>query len=298
MEKHHGRQNVDHINSIGGKTDLPLYRSDYMDEEMYVREVIESGSLYSVFQPIVDHQQQLVVAHEALSRPYWNDQILPPDIWFQSSTSENQQIAADVLAIHTALRQFEPGELTHKLLFVNITPTSLIDVNFMNFLENILYLRAVDPTQLVIGIIEYVPYEATVLSPVFQALRSYGMKFALDDIGHECSEKDLVSKVELLEPDYIKIDRSLIHGISTSARQQNALQSILEYIPNLIGVIAEGVERRTDLEWLSSIGVDLSQGYYWSEPLRMAQILSFMKGRHNNSMDPLLYAYRDFWKSE
>ncbi|WP_241714284.1 EAL domain-containing protein [Sulfoacidibacillus ferrooxidans] len=250
-----------------------FYRSDSMDDSMYVREVLEAGSMYTVYQPIVNHSKQMVFAHEALSRPFWQDSALAPDRWFQASVVEECSMAADMLAVRTAFTHFKSDALHQKRLFVNVMPTSLLDISFMNFFERALDVYHMDPTQLVIEIIEYVSYIPSELAPICNVLRSSGIQFALDDVSHECSAKELLLKLDVLQPEYIKIDRSLIHGVAHNLVQQKRLRSLLDRVTSSKYVIAEGVESQADMEWLKMNGVQLSQGYYWSKPLCMSEIV-------------------------
>ncbi|PWI57105.1 EAL domain-containing protein [Sulfoacidibacillus thermotolerans] len=252
----------------------PIHLNAYPREEaMYVQEVLESSSLYSVYQPIVDHVAQKVQAHEALSRPHWNGQMLQPDTWFQTSVAQKRQIDADRLAVQTALRQFQCDVLTSKQLFLNVMPTSLLDLTFVKSLERSLRKELFDPAWIVIELIEYVPYHPLELKQSLRELRSLGIRFALDDIRYEGCDADFLRKLSILEPEYIKIDRSLIQGISRSAKQQDQLHALLQQVPFHDRIIAEGVEERADVDQLISFGIRLSQGYYWSEPLSMLRIL-------------------------
>ncbi|WP_274436603.1 EAL domain-containing protein [Alicyclobacillus sp. ALC3] len=79
---------------------------------------------------------------------------------------------------------------------------------------------------------------------------------------------NLLALVEL-EPDFIKVDRSLIQGISTSGAKQRLLKHLTQFMQSENAVIAEGVEYREDLLAIRESGVSLSQGYYWAPPVTM-----------------------------
>lgn len=95
-------------------------------------------------------------------------------------------------------------------------------------------------------------------------LRQLGVRVALDDVGRGSS--NLLSLVEL-EPDFIKVDRSLIYQIASSTTKQRLLKLLVTYMESGSNIIAEGVENEEDLAAVRATGVRLSQGFWWSKPM-------------------------------
>ncbi|WP_438273203.1 EAL domain-containing protein [Vibrio aestuarianus] len=100
-------------------------------------------------------------------------------------------------------------------------------------------------------------------------VNGYGISISLDDFGTGFSSLSLLKKLPLSE---VKIDRSFILDMTLD-------QSNLEFVSSMIlmgqslgyRVVAEGVETKEHVKQLSSLGVDLLQGYYYSKPLPLEQ---------------------------
>lgn len=100
-------------------------------------------------------------------------------------------------------------------------------------------------------------------------LRSLGMKVAIDDFGTGYSNFTLVSE---LEPEYVKLDKSIISQLDTSASARRTLQGMVSFARQ-VGtlLIAEGIETREQLEIVRDTGIPYGQGYYLGYPERMSE---------------------------
>ena len=96
-------------------------------------------------------------------------------------------------------------------------------------------------------------------------LQQVGVQLAVDDFGTGYSS---LGYMEQFPVDILKIDRSFVDGLGV--RQATpVLQSIIELAQRLgVHIVAEGIERREQLEALQQLGCDLGQGYFFSGPGR------------------------------
>lgn len=121
-----------------------------------------------------------------------------------------------------------------------------------------------DKNVLIIEILEY-PEFSEEKSMKKRAVAAVGdSQIALDDFGVGLNNME---KVELLDPQIIKIDRSLLSGIDHDVvKQANCKEIILKM--HALGklVVAEGVETKEEFEYLQGLGADLFQGYYLARP--------------------------------
>ena len=70
-----------------------------------------------------------------------------------------------------------------------------------------------------------------------------------------------------LQPDVIKVDRSLITDINTNVKKQHFLTGIIDFARlNNIKVLAEGVETYDEMSVTIRRGVDYIQGFYTAKP--------------------------------
>ena len=95
------------------------------------------------------------------------------------------------------------------------------------------------------------------------------MQLAVDDFGTGYSS---LGYMEQFPVDILKIDRSFVDGLGV--RQATpVLQSIIELAQRLgVHIVAEGIERREQLEALQQLGCDLGQGYFFSGPVEANQL--------------------------
>lgn len=102
------------------------------------------------------------------------------------------------------------------------------------------------------------------LKNVFATYKRSGMKVALDDVGAGFSTVDMLT---LLQPDYVKIDRHYIQNCDQEKEKQHFLKEVIHIANELsIHVLAEGIERKEELDYCREIGIPLAQGYYIGKP--------------------------------
>jgi EAL domain-containing protein (putative c-di-GMP-specific phosphodiesterase class I) len=95
-------------------------------------------------------------------------------------------------------------------------------------------------------------------------LRERGLRVAVDDAGAGYAS---LRHVLELRPDFIKVDRSLIHGISSDHARRVAVSGFLSLALDLGStVVAEGVERAADLSAVRELGLHAAQGYLLGRP--------------------------------
>ncbi|MDU5111232.1 MAG: EAL domain-containing protein, partial [Clostridium sp.] len=98
-----------------------------------------------------------------------------------------------------------------------------------------------------------------------EKLKNLGVTLALDDFGTGYSS---LSYLRTLPIDVLKIDKSFIDGILIEEKCEYIINSIIELSHYLnLTVVAEGVETKEQLEYLSNISCDVIQGYYFSRPI-------------------------------
>ena len=95
-------------------------------------------------------------------------------------------------------------------------------------------------------------------------LRKEGYQVAIDDVGTGYSTLQAISEVQ---PEFLKIDMSLIRNIDQSLIKRGLVSSLVEMGEKIRAcVIAEGIERREEMQALLECGVQYGQGYYFARP--------------------------------
>ncbi|WKB37239.1 EAL domain-containing protein [Terrilactibacillus sp. S3-3] len=101
-------------------------------------------------------------------------------------------------------------------------------------------------------------------------LRRMGIKISLDDFGTGYSSFTYLKNFPI---DRLKIDRSFIVDITTNERDKAIVAAIISMAKHLqLGVIAEGIETKDQLEVLDKSHCNEIQGYYFSRPLPAQEV--------------------------
>ena len=213
------------------------------------------------FQPIVERGSGAVFAQEALVRGPEGEGAA----WvFDHVTSEN-------------LYHFDQACRTKAIQLASaLELDALLSINFM---PNAVYkperclqttLRVADETGFPINrlMFEIVETEDIAdiahLTDIIDIYRAFGMKVALDDVGAGHSG---LNRVVDLHTDVLKVDRHLITGIDRDKRRQHTVAGLAQIAHSLGSrLVAEGIETRTELLTVLSLGVDLVQGFFIARP--------------------------------
>jgi EAL domain-containing protein (putative c-di-GMP-specific phosphodiesterase class I) len=97
-------------------------------------------------------------------------------------------------------------------------------------------------------------------------LRSQGFKISIDDFGTGYLSLKLLSDLPFTE---LKIDRMFIAGISKNRKLTGILESIVDMARRLkLSTVAEGIETKTQLDFIQALGCNVGQGFYFGAPVR------------------------------
>jgi EAL domain-containing protein (putative c-di-GMP-specific phosphodiesterase class I) len=213
------------------------------------------------FQPIVDLQRGVVCGYEALTR-FTSEAQASPQQWFGAAALYGCASRLEALALRAVLdarRDLPPT----CFLSLNVSPEALASDELAGVL-----LDAGDLAGIVIEVTEQTPVEDYPgLRRRLDGLRASGASVAIDDAGAGYSS---LSHILALEPQYVKLDRSLVTDVDLDARHATAVSAIAGFAARLDArVVAEGVERPGELERLMALGVPLAQGYLLAKPAPM-----------------------------
>nr|WP_281267846.1 EAL domain-containing protein [Sulfoacidibacillus thermotolerans] len=231
--------------------------------------VLNERSLFTMYQPIVDHQRLTVIGYEALSRPHLGGHVLAPERFFQSAGMQHRHLEVDLLALRTAVGTIQESPLARATLFINVMPPTLLEKKFIPSLLQLLKEYGCAAQQIVIEIIEYISYDLRVLAPILRELEAHGIRVALDDVNLQEMGMD---EWNAFTPAYVKLDRKMIQGISVSQHKQRMLDEALQQLPWQDRVIVEGIEHEEDLHYIEQLGIRYSQGFYFGLPMTLRQM--------------------------
>ncbi|MDP3920706.1 MAG: EAL domain-containing protein [Candidatus Omnitrophota bacterium] len=226
----------------------------------------QKSPYFSVYQPIVDVRGKKVMGYEALIRG--KGKFKNPEELFRQSYADGLTIALNLECLNTAF-QILPSLPKGKRLFVNVEPITLARC-FGSGREAEFLLRRFDTfnNNVVIEMTEGMKVrDFNLVKKSVSYLRRHHCQFAVDDVVGIGSK---LLKILSLRPDYIKVGMALIRNVTQNKFQQNLIKQLTE-IGNEIGsiMIAEGVERKEELDYVKHLGIHLIQGYYFSKPKKI-----------------------------
>jgi diguanylate cyclase (GGDEF)-like protein len=218
--------------------------------------VIEApGGITPVFQPLVALATGQVAGYEALTR-FKQPPKRFPDEWFNLAARVGMGGALEAAAIKKALDT--PGRPPGAYLSLNLSPSTLLSPEVQDVLPH-------DLTGLVIEVTEHeLATDDSVLATDLIELRARGARIAVDDAGAGYSGLQQLMRVQ---PDLIKLDRSLVQNIHEDTAKQALVDSFVRFGRRTgAQVVAEGIETEEELRVLADLDVTYGQGYFLAKP--------------------------------
>ncbi|MEM9714757.1 MAG: EAL domain-containing protein [Actinomycetota bacterium] len=217
--------------------------------------IMQRGGPTVVLQPIVALRDGLRVGAEALSRfpAEWDK---APDVVFDEAAEIDVDAELQMLALRRAADHLET---VGGYVAMNVSPKVLLDPRCLGLLDDLpaerilLELSDHDPVE---------DYDA--LAVALAPLRAAGMRLAIDDVGAGFSS---LRHIVLTGPDVIKLDRSIVNGVTADTVLRTLLRSLVEFGRGCgAAIVAEGIETVDDATTLTDLGVDLGQGWFFGRP--------------------------------
>jgi predicted signal transduction protein with EAL and GGDEF domain len=174
----------------------------------------------------------------------------------------------------TQLKAWSRDEQTMNLvLAVNISAKQFHQADFASEVLALLQHHVIDPNMLKLELTESMLLENTeVTIATMSKLKEIGVQLSLDDFGTGYSSLQYLKRLPL---DQIKIDRSFVRDITTDPNDAAIVQTIIAMTKALdLDVIAEGVETKTQREFLHMSGCHTYQGYVFGKPVLIEQFES------------------------
>jgi EAL domain-containing protein (putative c-di-GMP-specific phosphodiesterase class I)/CheY-like chemotaxis protein len=217
-------------------------------------------SLWMAYQPIVRAGDGSTFGYEALLRSK------EPLLLHPSAVLKAAERVRRVHDVGRAVRELVAVDAEHvaadgAFMFMNLHTEDLMDPA--------LYLPTAPLTRAASRIVLELTDRASLeqVSDVHervQRLRSLGFRIAIDDVGAEQADPSTFNQ---LEPEFVKLDISMIRNVEQNPSKRRLVQSMVRLCHNLgKSVIAEGVENAEQQSALIESGCDFLQGYYLGRP--------------------------------
>ena len=232
------------------------------------------------YQPKVDIRSGQIVSCEALIR--WNHPkrgLVPPAEFIPLAEETGLILPIGEWVLHEACRQthaWHNSGIPNLRMAVNLSAQQFRQKNLVAMIQHALTQAQLETRFLEIEITETAVMEDAESSvSILRELSEIGVRISIDDFGTGYSSLSYLQRLPLNK---VKIDRVFVREIGRSQSDAEIVRAIVSLAHSLrLAVIAEGVERLEQLEFLDVIGCDQYQGHYFSPALTAPALEILMK---------------------
>ncbi len=250
-----------------------------LDQESELRHAIANHEFFLNYQPQIDLVNNKLVAVEALIR--WQHPkkgILLPIDFIALAEETGLIVPIGEWVIRTACRQnkaWQEEGLPPMRIAVNITSQQFKQLDLVDKISQILNDTQLDAKYLELELTENVIVGNRETIRLVSELKKLGISITVDDFGSGYSSLGYLHKIQL---DRLKIDSSFIQHIQSTTDDEVIVRAVIAMAKSLnLGVIAEGVETKKQLDFLKQYQCADAQGFYFSKPLSKNEIENIIK---------------------
>ncbi len=230
-------------------------------------DLMEEGRWISHFQAVVDLETGFPFGHEALLRACMNDGTpVSPSAVFEAARATRLLPVVERLARTAALRCASDAFPLSEHLLINLDADSVPSGHFdVDGTISMLAEAGRSPGSVIFELVESESLGDPALAyRLRRLLGDAGFMVALDDL---TSGFSTLAVLDQLRPEIVKLDRRLITGAHLDRYRSRLVRAFVELCRDLgILLIAEGIEKAEDLEFVKQAGIRYGQGYFLARP--------------------------------
>ncbi|HEY3057314.1 MAG TPA: EAL domain-containing protein [Thermoanaerobaculia bacterium] len=250
--------------------------------ENMLRKALSQNELVLFYQPQIDAETRAIVGLEALVR--WRHPqmgMVSPAHFISVAEKSGLIVPIGEWVLRTACRQLRTWqrkidpEIT---VAVNLSARQFQQPDLVAMIRSAIEETGIAPSSLEVEITESNAMQnAEHTMYILRELKSIGVRISMDDFGTGYSSLNYLKRFPI---DTLKLDRSFIKDVNTDADDAAIVTAVIQMAHSLnLKVVAEGVEREDQLEFLCRQSCDIIQGYLFSKPLPVDQVEAYMTDR-------------------
>ena len=252
---------------------------DQMHTEHSLHRALERSELRLFYQPVVEVRDHHAVGVEALLR--WDhpeDGLVAPGRFIPVAEESGLIIPIGAWVLHEACQQLRSWQADmwggpRGAVEVNLSARQVDHPEIVETVERILGDTGLSPANLTLEITESaLMNDAASALRVLRALKDLGVTLAIDDFGTGYSSLSYLQRFPL---DILKIDKSFVDELGDGHGGAEIVAAIIK-LAHVLGlqVIAEGVEKESQLDVLCKLDCDFAQGYLFSKPVPAQELVA------------------------
>jgi len=239
-----------------------LTRDRFIATNTLLHAALELDQVVPYFQGIYHNQSQKISKFEVLARIVTDDGVLTPYHFIDAAKLSGILPEITRVMIDKSFKIMSSNDFSFSL---NITEDDLSQNYLLEYLTEKSKQYSITPQRIILEILEGVSAagKKNHLNQLTQ-LKAKGYALAIDDFGTEYSNFERILELDI---DYLKIDAKYIKNIDVSNKSYEITRAITFFAHNAnIPCIAEFVHNESVQSVVNTLGIDYSQGYYFSEP--------------------------------
>jgi diguanylate cyclase (GGDEF)-like protein len=252
--------------------------------EKALREAIQSKEIYLAFQPQYDLTTYRMIGIEVLAR--WTHPTLgpiSPDKFILIAEEMGLMQELGHFILEQALSSFKNilDEINQKIIMsINVSSKELLSKDYFKSVQSAIVTNNIKPGSIEIEITEVDMIDNSDAIQTIRKLRNFGIRVSIDDFGTGYST--LLQLNKIMPIDTIKVDRSFVMGLVDNPNDLRVIKSIIDIAENFnLNVIGEGIETKQQLDTLLSLGCQQAQGFYFSKPIALTDVITLINKINN-----------------
>lgn len=250
--------------------------------ETLLRKAITNKELFVMYQPKVEVETKQIIGCEALIR--WKNPelgLIAPMEFIHIAEESGFIIPMGewmVREVCRKIKEWQSKGLQTVPVAINLSLKQILSRDLVHTVKDIIQEYQVEPCYLEFEITESAMMkDLDTTLYVLNELKNIGICIAIDDFGTGYSS---LAHLKRFPIDILKIDRSFIKDIPNDEEDMAITSLIISMGKHLnLKIVAEGVETEEQLQYLTRLGCDQYQGYYFSPPLSDDEISVLLHGK-------------------
>lgn len=263
-------------------SEMNTHSKQRMMMESKLRKALYNNEFELFYQPKIDSVTEKLIGMECLLR--WNqpdESLLSPAVFIPMAEELGLIVPIGDWVLHEACQttsEWVKSGYENLEVSVNVSAQQFNEINLKKSISSAIQSSGLSPQNLILEITESmlmgdVKHHINLL----QNIIDLGVSVSLDDFGTGYSSLSYLKKFPI---DELKIDRSFLTGIPDRNEDNSIVKAIIAMAHSLgLKVVAEGVEKVEQLEFLRQLNCDTIQGYYYSKPLSRKDFTAFLASR-------------------